>query len=786
MEFNNDTPHNLSTYSDSDLVEYVVDKDMYIKSKNVRMRVINFLEKILGLEFDNESKLTLLSEPLAKLCLATAGGGKTTLINVQLIIEKLLRTSKITGKPILGEKILVLVYNRHNVADFKARHSEMISTIKSANIKNLVEIDNTLQVYTMHKFCNMCITEFADRVGILGYKLISDDEQLKSIMRAALKTATIKNKLNESIVDNVDLGNLLNVYTSFRESLSETIPMDNDKVVDIGLDASVLEDTFVFFDSMKSRKKVYDFTDMLRKMYNLLKNDEQARTRIQRYYEYVAADEVQDFSPLMFEILRLLVNNNTPLLAVGDEDQSIYNFRGADLYNTLNFKEKFNNSSVFTLSKNRRCKSVIVDYAKRIITKNTMRFNKSLDCTRKGGDVIAVPYTSQTEQLNNIVSRLSYGKKVVVASRDKLDLLLVTQELERKGVPHYVISGYHPYSHELYRHVTDVLLLLYRPFDPYCHLALYKVLPIKQSDLCEVLGYDRNTGCVNAESKHFLKIDFGRYLNNRVFVEALKILASLVGVIKEKPMCEYIDIIFNQLNRFFWITKKEYNKTEELDSIMESNVYNFFKTDSMFEEFYSDFLSRKEICKRNQRNLRGVAVSTFHALKGLEFDEVHLINMKDSHFPNFSRISSKNYDNLVKEHLMESETRLFYVAVTRARDTLFLHYDSTDPSMYLYDIVEDTNVCKMDVFESTDNSDDIDDFELQVGYLAQDIEVVNEFESVIELNDEFSQVGDIVKLCENSKEELDLLTSKKDSNDYSNEINQLFSKSFIDNFLDNI
>lgn len=155
------------------------------------------------------------------------------------------------------------------------------------------------------------------------------------------------------------------------------------------------------YESIKRRRRVYDFTDMLTKIYELLLKRKDILERIQKFYEYVVVDEVQDFTPLMMELLRLFVNNGTPVLCIGDEDQSIYGFRGADIYNTLHFSDKFPGGEVFLLNRNRRCGRKIIEAASKIINKNAMRYKKRIGVVREGGDIQYVPYLTTEGQLLN-------------------------------------------------------------------------------------------------------------------------------------------------------------------------------------------------------------------------------------------------------------------------------------------------------------------------------------------------------------------------------------------------
>lgn len=792
------TPKNINNFSEKELLDYIKDYDN-VRNKKIRLEVLKVLFKALRLDIENENLLMLLSEPQAKLCLATAGGGKTTAANVQAVLEKFIRYSRrYPDKLIQGDKILVLVYNRHNVNDFKTRHKNMVHRLKTSGIKN-INIDDDIQVYTMHKFCSMWVREYADKMGLIGYKLLSDTDSSGStvkLMQMSLKTAFMKNNIDVKTIDNYNINNLHTLYSYSKESFKTVYELEDDeRVIDLKLPLEIICDTFSFYESMKNRKRVYDFTDMLSKIHELFSTNTEVLKDVQRYFEYVIADEVQDFSPLMFSILKLLVNNGTPLMAVGDEDQSIYNFRGADLFNTLDFANKFDDSEVFTLSKNRRCRKNILNIGKNIISRNTLRFEKELGYVKEGGDVSYVPYNTINGQCINIINKLnSYCKselnETVIAAREKENLVLLTQILEENNIPHYVISGYHAFSHELYRHIIDVLLILYRPLDPFCQLNLYKVLPIKRDDLWAILKYDSKKERFSDDidgRKHFAKIDYGNYLNNKLFVDSLKNLIYFSNLIKNNAMKDYINLLYQQISRFFWVTKKSYNNNPELDNIIEEKALQLFNSDCLFEEFYQTYLRRKDLCKRNQASKNGVAVSTFHSLKGLEFNNVYLTYLDNDIFPNFSLIDSKDYTEDSKKALKEAETRLFYVAITRAKNNIYFYYNEQNPSIYIKDLLNNHN---------KDNIESMNIFDEILEKSESENHYNNEVTSYIDIDYNFDIYDtDESECCDKAKdtvekttqivEELSDIIENKESEEYMEELGDVLNSSnYLDSFLD--
>ena len=684
------TPANVDELPVSELLSLATDSEG-MPAAAVRYKIIRMLFGVLGFELSNDTLLMLLSEPAAKLCLSTAGGGKTSSANIQILAEKIMRKSrKHPGSGIAGSKILCLVYNRHNVSDFYEKHKKMVSQLRCANIRGL-SIDDELQVTTMHAFCEMWRREYSVECELVGFRLVQEDQALV-FMNSASKVVLQKYNMTNNTIN---ANNLYTLYTYKMEAmLSYDEIEETDKFIDLRIPVEALRDIFSSYESIKRRRRVYDFTDMLTKVYALLKSRKDILERVQKFYEYVVVDEVQDFTPLMMELLRLFVNNRTPLLCIGDEDQSIYGFRGADIYNTLDFEDKFPGGEVYLLNRNRRCGKNILDIAARVITRNNMRYQKQLGAVREGGDIYYIPYLTTEGQLLNVIGKIkdfsiTQMQKTVICCREKEGSQLLTQLLAENRIPHHVISGYHAYSHELYRHLLDVLYVLYRPLDSQVQLNLYKILPVTKDALFEILQYDDKHGKFldTKERKHFAQVDYGQFLTHNGFKEVISELTRMSQVIHTEPMCAYVPRLFLLLKKYYWNWKKQYNANPELDDTFEAKVLEYFSANSTFADFLNQHSQNKQFCSTNQNGCRGVAISTFHGLKGLEFDTVFLINLDNDIFPNYPLIDSKNYTDEIKQSLKESEVRLFYVAITRARDTLYMYYQQNNPSLFVKELM---------------------------------------------------------------------------------------------------
>ena len=686
------TPDNIDDYSLEDLLELIDDTSVKnVAGKKVRLNLTKMLYDVLGLTLTPDVALATIAEPQSLLALATAGGGKTTWAQVKAILQKLCRKSVYhPGRKIAGDAILCLVYNKHNVQDMQDRHKSMVSRLQSANIKGL-DIDSDIHACTMHSFCDFWRRSALADFDLLGCTLIQD-AQCESFMQRAIKI-TCKVHKQEDLVPSLDANTVYGLYCYYKESLIDDIEelRNTSKYQDLNISIELLSAIFAQYEKSKKMQRRYDFVDLLIKFNDLLINNQKFRARVQEYYEYVIADEVQDFTPLMWSILKQMVSDGTPLTCIGDEDQNIYSFRGANIHDILDFKNRFSDSEIYTLKYNRRCRQQILNEAKHVVEMNSLRFHKEISGIKDGGTVNYIPYNSVNGQLINVVRTLqemniTEREDTVVCYRNGNLSTILADMLVEEDIQFNVINSVGAFGHELYRHLLNILDSLEMSNDRNVYVNLYKVLPCKRDDFFQALGYDpyKKTFSTPDTGKNFWEIDYGKLSKIKSFQGIIDSLQLLSESIETLPLNKYIDAIKSLLCKYFWNFKKEYlNKNEIVDEIMEERVFAHFRSPLPYPKFFNELQQKRSRFNGYSNDRAGVTLSTFHSLKGLEFKNVIVIFMENSIFPNVSLLMSKDYDDNTKQVLLESETRLWYVAVTRAIDSLTVYYDSSNPSLYV-------------------------------------------------------------------------------------------------------
>lgn len=696
--FENKTPLDIDKMTLAQVIDMVQDTELGTGKEMVALTKI--LYTVLGYEMSNDVALAAASNPKAQLVISTAGGGKTTWAQVKAVMQKIRRKSrKYPNRKIDGEKILCLVYNNHNVLDIESKHSAMVSKLQAAPIEGL-DIDDNICARTMHAFSDYWRREYTVAMDLVGYSLLENEEQSAKMMRRAIDLvfkmlAKEHSPLIKGIQpDKISEANMVSLYNLYQESLK---PLDafteNDRFVDLHLPFELIQKCFDRYNASKKISRKFDYSDVLVKFYELLKTNEKAKARVQSYYEYVIADEVQDFSPVMWEILSLMVDNGTPLVCIGDEDQEIYEFRGADLNQLLQFTTRFEGGEVYVLNINRRCSEAILNEARDVISRNTLRFGKKLLGCKSGGSVVYNPYNTKFGEMLSIVNTLrkrspdSYPD-TCICYRELKSSALIADFLAEAEIQFHTLRGYGAYGHNLYRYMFDALDIIAMPRNPGAFANLYRLLPCTKDALYRETGYnlaEKTFKNINLHGKHIGEIDYGSLMGIRGFTAALEVLVALSEKIKTAPLTEIVPPLFTLLNQYFWAFQKRCSEEPDLDEIMEERVLKFFSVDKTYEELLKWYRHKQDVANDSQTMKRGITLSTFHGLKGLEFDTVIVIDMNNEKFPNFGLIDSKPYTEDTKLHLKESETRLWYVVVTRAIKELIVYYDANDPSIYVTD-----------------------------------------------------------------------------------------------------
>lgn len=712
-------------------------------------------QKMLKIKPSPEQWVFLLADCERLLCEACAGAGKTTMAQLRSVKEKLVHK-------VAGNNILALAYNNHAVSDMLSRHDSIIRKVNALGIPELRR-DHNICCFTFHSFCKGWVEDYLEvfRIPNKNGYIMSETDRHEAM---ELAVAAFKKQTNSGVyVNDAIYEAMLALYSFVHETLRVDSPEEwklCPSISDLAdFDTTQLSDIFKRYDKWKSFKHKMDFTDLVDAMYTICCREDVMR-RIRANYQIFILDEYQDFTPSMLRIIKIIMEGdpeynigpfmNAKLTCIGDGDQSIYGFRGTDPDNCVRFKDTFSSDNqmvrITAMSENRRCPEEIIACAKTVIESNSRRINKPIRATHSGGKVTVSKYYSCSEQIDSIVKKLKTippeeYSKTCICYRNQSSSYLLGLKLMNAGLPFRIVKGHLPLSDRLSQSLFDTLnMLSYPNITRYVEKALYKVLPKSQTftrnAIYELLQAEEEARQTSGEIRTFFQLNYPESaLRITGFTEAMDTLQKARTLHRNnKPLSTYVPSLIHLIRKYYldWMmTKAGALSPEYIKYISE-----WFSRDMTYDAFMKQ---HQALLKDMEDNKDGkICVTTFHGLKGLEFDHVFIIDLNDTIFPGTELNQAKGLTTAQKDILECEARRLFYVALTRTRNTLDIYFDAEVPSRYIRFFTENTGLAKnyKDYMQSSD------------GYLISDLSAAEpvQQETAIDSFEELSSLEDLSAL----------------------------------------
>ena len=423
-----------------------------------------------------------------------------------------------------------------------------------------------------------------------------------------------------------------------------------------------------------------DFEDLLLKTEKLFMRFPDVLSRYQEMFKYILVDEFQDTDTVQYHIISMIARKYRNLFLVGDDDQSIYSFRGTNYENIKKFKVEFPEYKSVILSKNYRSTQNILDGCNRLIDKNTDREKKNLKSDMQGAsdDVTIYQGNDDRDEVDYVVNHIKAQIRSGIEPKD-IAILYRNSNISRQYELALVQAGiaYHVYGGVSFlkrREVKDMLAyfkLMVFPDDVYSFKRIINVpsRSIGLKTVEKILEYKKINKVTIKESVEALKSELKNKYNT--IIKFLNRLSDIEELLADKKLGEIFDIIFEEFE-FKKSYEDEDNEEEREENVLElkSILVNLEddgqvmdRKEKLIMAFDEAILSDDKL--QNQREkVDGITLSTIHSVKGLEFDTVYLVAFEDGIFPNLNRIED-TYD-------LEEERRVAYVACTRAKNKLYL------------------------------------------------------------------------------------------------------------------
>lgn len=626
-------------------------------------------QKILE-KLNEVQKKAVLHEKGPLVVFAGAGSGKTRIITSRIayLIEKGIRPAQ----------ILAVTFTNKAAREMKER------------VEHLTLNGQAVFIGTFHSACARWLREFAHYLGFQSDFSIYDDKDSNNALKIILKEFKIdlekssapeyRNAISKAKVlgwSPIDAEKLVSSYENFFPELG--IPV------------------YRRYQEYLAACNAMDFSDLLMNMLSLLRNHKDVRERLQNRFRYVLVDEYQDTNPTQFALISLLLNKEKNLCVVGDDDQSIYSWRGADPANILEFKTHYPAAVEIRLEQNYRCTGNIIKAASAVIKKNQYRNQKALWTENAAGaDILYdLSYDGEMESLSVIDSivaeRSEYSyEDIAVFYRTNAQSRQIEESLRRQNIPYRIYGALRFYDRAEIKDILAYFRLISNNQDD---MAFQRVIGIpprgigkKAVEMVQERAKSDAISCLES-AKRLVKEKVPRVgAKLELFLTEFEgIKNALMG----KPLSEVLTILLSKIPYQAYLEKKFPDQASD----KMANIHELGAALADYHESYPDvdlsgWLIDASLSGSEKEEHGGVCLMTLHSAKGLEFRRVYILGLEDGLLP--------HANSLDDEYGLEEERRLFYVGLTRACEKISLHaakkrrifnqWMVNDPSRFLKEI----------------------------------------------------------------------------------------------------
>ena len=602
----------------------------------------------------NEEQLAPLKEIKgAVLVTAGAGSGKT-----RLLTHRVAYLIKECG--VDPYNILAITFTNKAAGEMKNR------------IASMVYGADRVWISTFHSMCAKILRRDIDvlKPFTKDFSIYSESDSDRVIKEIISESGENDDKIKKAVVKH------LSNWKNGSQTLEDYLSTHDDEY-----DMDKIGELIRAYQNKLKKNNALDFDDLLCKTTELFKNFPEILHYYANRFEYILVDEFQDTNTVQYNLVKMLASVHGNLFVVGDEDQCIYSWRGANFQNIFNLKKDFPDVKVFKLERNYRSTDEIIKIANNVIKNNQARLNKNMWTDKTGGEkpTLYNAYDERDEAL--YVARTIVGLKAQGYEYNDMAVLMRMNALSRSfeeaflsyNIPHRIFGGFKFYERVEIKNVIGYLRLFTNPKDDisFARIINFPKRGIGEGTLARLAELDSNKSLLeNALSE---KLTQNTTLSKKFasFIEGYK----RANAVPQKPLSKFVE---NLLNAFQ--IRQVYNIKDEEDLNRLMNIDQFVSSVKEFESLnpeasLGDFLESITLSSDTDDigTTGAVTIATVHAVKGLEFKVVFVIGLEEGIFP-ISRAMNNSYE-------LEEERRLMYVALTRAEERLYLSHAS---KRYLY------------------------------------------------------------------------------------------------------
>lgn len=548
-------------------------------------------------------------------------------------------------------------------------------TNKAANemkerITNLIgEAAKDIWMGTFHSICVKILRRFIDRIGFDSSFIIFDTSDQKTLVKGCLRDLGIDDKM---FTDRSVLSEISNAKNEMLEPDQYQLRANGD------FRKEKIATVYELYQKRLKENNAIDFDDIINYTIKILLENPDIMEYYSNKFKYVLVDEYQDTNKSQFTLVTMLASKHGNITVVGDNDQGIYSFRGADISNILNFEKDFPGTKIIKLEQNYRCTGNILKAANAVIKNNEVKYKKELWTQNEEGNLPKV-YQAKNEYDEGayVVEQIEHLKReeyykysdFAILYRMNTQSRAIEDILRRENIPYKIIGGLKFYERKEIKDIIAYLRLIQNGND---NLSLKRIINepkrgIGKTSLDKVEQLSIQTGISmyeiikNAEQYGLNRV----YLNSREFVNCIEELKA------KKEELQISELIKQTLKKSGYTKALENEKTIEAENRIE-NLDEFLTVAIEFEEqeaentlsAFLEGITLSSDIDNLEEDEDYVTLMTLHSAKGLEFPVVFLVGMEEGIFPGYKSISEPTE--------LEEERRLCYVGITRAKEHLFL------------------------------------------------------------------------------------------------------------------
>ena len=634
------------------------------------------MDKLLD-KLNNMQKEAVLQTEGAVLLLAGAGSGKTRVLTH--------RIAYLIQKGVRPFNILAITFTNKAAKEMKER------------VTNICEEGNQVLVSTFHSLCVRILRRDIDKIGYTNRFTIYDADDAERLIKEIMKEYKINDDLlsPKSVINEISRQkDKLITATTYAQNVSGDFRK------------KLIADIYrAYEDRLKSNNSL-DFDDLIFKTIQLFANNTDVLDYYQERFKYIMVDEYQDTSTSQYTLVKMLCNKYKNICVVGDDDQSIYGWRGADINNILDFEKDFKGAKVIKLEQNYRSSKVILDAANSVIKNNFGRKDKSLWTENNEGSLINYEKCNSDKEeanfiANTILNKIKDGydyKDFAILYRTNSLSRVLEEQLVFLSIPYKLYGGVNFYGRKEIKDIISYLKILENPSDD---ISLKRIINVPKRGIGDAsilkaseYAQENNISLLEALANADKIEGLGR--KTKAVSDFYSLIEKFIEKSKSLSIADLIDYILEETGYIEELRKEDteeaYGRISNLEEFV-SKAVEYEENIENEEESLTSFLEEISLVADIDNMEEGdnvVTLMTLHSSKGLEFPVVFIVGFEEGIFPTYRALTSPNPSDI------EEERRLLYVGITRAKQELFItnaksrlqhgRYISNAPSSFFKEI----------------------------------------------------------------------------------------------------